>query len=257
VEGAREDVRQRQEGHGQVVLAQRGRVLEGLALPDRVPMGQHDPLGLSGRPGRIDEGDRVLGDRLPGPLLEPGPVLLLTQLAERVERRDPVVPFERGVGGLGRLRVARVEQDELADARELVELDVELPPLVEVLDEQELQLRVVDDVAHLVGQVGLVDRDRDPARAQDPHVAERPLRARVREDPAGLALLEALPQERQPDLARGVVVALPAHVFPVAVDLATERRAVGGLRDPLAEEVVEGGRRGGCLHGHAPPPGGR
>ena len=141
---------------------------------DEVAVGQHDPFGLPGGAGGVDDGGDVAGLDGGGPLLE-----------------DPRV--RTGIGG-ARLAQLVVGDDArlLAGAlpghdhdglqqRELVTDLEHLVELVAVLHDHHRRLGVPDDMAHLAGGVRHVDGGAAGPGRQDGEVGEDPLRTVLRE----------------------------------------------------------------------------
>ena len=253
VEGAREHVGQREEGQGHVLGPDLDGTVERVALADRVPVGQDDALGVTRGARGVDEGRRVLWGHLFGQAVVVRLVLTGADLHQALEGDHALALGEGDVRGLGGLGVAGVEDHEGLDRVELVQHPVALLPLVEVLHQEVASLAVVEDVGHLVGQVRLVDRDRDSAHAQDPEVRVGPLGAGVREDRRGLSRLEPELAQAEADLARSLEVVLPGPIAPGPVDLELDRDGVRHLLAALDEELGDGvGLGSGGGHGLDP-----
>ena len=78
---------------------------------------------------------------------------------------------------------------------------VDLGGLLIVLAEDHAALGVVENVAALLGRVGVVDRRHDGAGTQRTQVGERPLRARARQERDAVARANAERDQTSRDLA--------------------------------------------------------
>ena len=64
-------------------------------LEQQIAVGQHDRLGVPGRPGGVDEGGRVLGGDASPAALD----LVVLLLTHRLAALDELIPGERALGG--------------------------------------------------------------------------------------------------------------------------------------------------------------
>jgi hypothetical protein len=217
----REDVGQGEEEQRRGILG-----LEQLAeLVDRdaeleheVPVRQHAALGLSGGPGRVDEGGQVERRGRRTPLLQ---LVVGDVLAERGEHVHCVV-------------------GDRPDVVELLEPTADLGDpgqVVRSFGDDGTRRGVAQDPLDLLGGRGLVDRNRDRAGEPDRVVEERPLVAGLADqgDPvAGLDTGRDQALRHSGDLGEELG---GGDVRPACVRTTRERRLVRGLPG-VADDVV-------------------
>ena len=124
---------------------------------------QNDTFGTTGRTGRVEDYRRVATlaglDLAEPPIVELGvraPLLGAELLDVLVAVKMSVIVF---------LEAARVGIDDVAQARHLFRYAQQLVDLLLVLDDGDLDLGVIENIGHLVGNRVLVHRDRHGAEA--------------------------------------------------------------------------------------------
>mmetsp|Transcript_11688 Transcript_11688/g.19441 ORF Transcript_11688/g.19441 Transcript_11688/m.19441 type:complete len:487 (+) Transcript_11688:473-1933(+) len=188
----------------------------------------HDALGTAGGARGVNDGGQLLGIALDGRLQglglgdDVGPLLVLAAVV--------VLPGTEGEGHGGHVG---------ADP------GLHLVPrvLVELADEEELRLRMLEDVLDRVAREGGVDRDGDVASEPDGQVGDDPPAAVLGAEGDAAALLEAEGAEvgRHPEgLVHGLLEGPVLDVGVAAAHGLGEEDSVGGLLRPGGEGVEEG-----------------
>ena len=194
----------------------------------RVVVAVQDHAGLrrAGRPRRVDVGEDVVGAHGRDDALE------LARMRKRV-----VPPARTQV-------VEVVERQDVLEPRVPRAVVVELRELLRVLDEHADRLRVVEDVLAVLGGAVRVDRGADGADVGEREVEERPLEARLPEDPEGVALPDAERQEPVGELLDGGRGLGPGDRLPALAALDEVRRAAPPRRDRVLPEPRNRARLG-------------
>ena len=133
-----------------------------------VPVEDHAGLGRAGRPGRVDEREEVVVADLGARLVQGARVSRCVLAAERAKL------------------VECLERVDVLGARGL-----DLGELLVVFDQAADDVRVLEDVTGLGRGAGRIDRRRDGSDLGEGEVEEHPLEPGPREDPEGIALLDA------------------------------------------------------------------
>jgi hypothetical protein len=208
---ALEDVRQREEGQDRVPVRELDDRVQGHGVGDEIRVAQHDALGDARRPRGVDDRGQVVGPDGQGRLFEEIGAGGGQGLATPHDLREAQDPF-------GRLLF---DEDEVPDRGQFLADGLDLQPEEPVGADDDLGVRIVDDVLDLAGHEGGVDGDGDAARAQGREVRHRPLRPVLGED--------------------GELVTRPEAEVP---------QAQGEVLDPLGESGCRQGREMALLLDH-------
>ena len=149
--------------------------------PHDVGVGDHRALGRPGRAARVDEGGDLVGRHRAGPGLEQvGFALEPGRARSRATRSKPTM--------YGSSMRRSSSKTTMRSSFGSLSLTAEDPPeQVFVLDEAHSRVGVAEDVGHLLGCAGLVERHGHAAVGQRAEVGDVPLESVVGEDPDVLA----------------------------------------------------------------------
>ena len=231
---ARERVRQRQEHeHDRLAGAERELMLVHLGGCHAVSVGGDAALRGAGGPGRVDDRRHVVRLNLRRDLVH----------GRRLDRFAPRAQLAQRDGALA----GAIEGHDVLQRRAEVPNLLDLRRLLGVLAEDHPALGVVEDVAALLGRVGVVDRRDDRAGAERAEIGQRPLRPRAREDRDAVAGMDPERDQAARDLAHRHAELGVRHLHPrIPADEAQRGTVVGDgrLEHHLNESVRPGGAVG-------------
>ena len=191
--------------------------------PHDVGVADHRPLRGAGRAARVHERGQLIRFDRAAPLVEQARFPDEPGRTDRAQLRES--DDERVVEPVG-----VVEDDHPVELRQPV-ADLEDPSQqLVVLDEARPRLGVPEDVGHLLGCAGLVQRDGDAAVGQRRKVRDVPLEAVVRQDSDLLPGHDAELRQARGDLTDRSVVLAPRPGLPgraLVGGSAPDRRPVG------------------------------
>ncbi len=133
-----------------------------------------------------------------------------------------------------------VEDDNLAQQRQVLAGLEGLVELLFVLDEEHGRARVFAQVLHLRRGVGGIDAVGDAAATEDGHVHQQPVDDGIRQDRGALAGLEAQTQEAVGDLAHGQGGFVPGPLAPQTELFLPHEHAPAALLRSIPEHRAHG-----------------
>ena len=205
------DVAQGEVADEAVVAVSRAGLSGGLGRPGDIGVGDHNPFGVSGGAGGVDEGAEVIGPLGAHALLK---LLCGYRLGELREICPPmnVVCW-----------VCALHQDDGLEFWEALFDRLDFGELLVVFHDDDGGLAVVGDVLALLGAVGGVDPGGDSARIDRGDVCDKPLDTIVADNGDPVLTFEPQRHERPRDQANLSAVIAPANALPTLVHLGAER----------------------------------
>ena len=223
-------------------------------------VGNHAVLGRAGeafqrvlsRPGQVSvrEDGRLWGSRRAGGVDQAGHIVRPHRLppagqqprAVASECVTPAQCFRPGDHPAVQLRRIAFDQDHPFQGREFVAQSGDLVEQVPVGHDQDLRFGVVEQVGHLIGSKGWIDRHRHRPGMQDAEVRDLPLRTVGRPDGDPVLGAEPLVQDRVAQAADAISVFAPAHRGPLVAGLEMQRGCVGAAGSGHLEQRRDGVR---------------